>query len=49
MAEEDVLQAKDFPTFHGRDYKPELTVHSMELWRVVIRKKRDGPYMVSTW
>jgi hypothetical protein len=22
MAEEDILQAKDLPTFHGRDYKP---------------------------
>jgi hypothetical protein len=26
MAEEDILQAKDLPTFHGRDYKPGLHI-----------------------
>jgi hypothetical protein len=28
MAEEDILQAKDLPTFHGRDYKPGVAYDS---------------------
>jgi hypothetical protein len=28
MAEEDILQAKDLPTFHGRDYKPGAACNS---------------------